>query len=102
MSITLPDPAARLLDLPLPKVGPSPPAGPLQVKEITAHKGTSVTRRRSTSFTVYTARGLGSYRSYANAHAAARWIADETGETVSVVNERTGQIWEITRRPTTT
>lgn len=52
-------------------------------------------RGRSDSFTVYTARGSGSYRSHSKAHAAARWVAQETGESVSVVNERTGQSWEV-------
>jgi hypothetical protein len=52
-------------------------------------------RRRSESFTVYTARGRGSYRSPSKAHAAARWVAQETGESVSVVNENTGQSWEV-------
>ena len=61
------------------------------------HHGTKgdVMNRRSESFTVYTARGSGSYRSYSRAHAAARWVAQETGETVTVVNERTGQRSEI-------
>jgi hypothetical protein len=102
MSVTLPDPAARFLNLPPPLVGPSRSAGPLQIKEITAHEGTSIRRRRSKSFTVSTAHGLGSYRSYSNAHAAAHWVADETGETVSVVNERTGQIWQIRKGLTAT
>jgi hypothetical protein len=52
-------------------------------------------RRRSESFTVYTARGSGLYRSSWRAHGAARWVAKETGETVTVVDERTGQRWEI-------
>jgi hypothetical protein len=52
-------------------------------------------RRRSESFTVYTARGRGSYRSYAKADSAARWVAEVTGETVTVVNEGTGQSWEV-------
>ena len=52
-------------------------------------------RRRSESFTVYTARGRGSYRSYANADSAARWVAQVTEQTVTVVNEGTGQSWEV-------
>jgi hypothetical protein len=52
-------------------------------------------RRRSESFAVYTARGRGEYRSYAKADSAARWVAEVTGETVTVVNEDTGQNWEI-------
>jgi hypothetical protein len=52
-------------------------------------------RRRSESFTVYTARGRGSYRSYAKADSAARWVAEVTGETVTVVNEGTGQNWKV-------
>ena len=52
-------------------------------------------RRGSESFTVYTARGSGSYRSSSRAQAAARWVAQVTGETVTVVNEDTGQRWEV-------
>ncbi len=52
-------------------------------------------RRGSQSFTVYTARGRGSYRSRAKADAAAHWVAHETGESVSVVNESTGRSWEV-------
>ena len=52
-------------------------------------------RRRSESFSVYTARGRGSYRSYAKADSAARWVSQETGETVTVVNDGTGQSWEV-------
>jgi hypothetical protein len=52
-------------------------------------------RRRGASFTVYTARGRRSYRSYAKADSAARWVAQVTGETVTVVNEGTGQSWEV-------
>ena len=44
---------------------------------------------------VYTARGRGSYRSYAKADSAARWVAQETGKTVTIVNEGTGQSWEV-------
>jgi len=52
-------------------------------------------RGRRASFTVYTTRGRGSYHSSSKAHAAARWVAGETGESVTVVNERTGQSWEV-------
>lgn len=52
-------------------------------------------RLRSASFTVYTAMGRVSYRSHSKADAAARWIARESGDSVSVVNESTGQSWEI-------
>jgi hypothetical protein len=53
-------------------------------------------RRRNVSFTIYTTRGRGwSYRSYAKADSAARWAAQETGESVTVVNESTGQSWQV-------
>ena len=52
-------------------------------------------RLRSASFTVYTAMGRVSYRNRSKADAAARWIARESGDSVSVVNESTGQSWEI-------
>jgi hypothetical protein len=44
---------------------------------------------------VYTARGRGSYRSYAKAYSAARWVAQESEKTVTIVNEGTGQSWEV-------
>jgi hypothetical protein len=52
-------------------------------------------RRRSESFSVYTARGRGSYRSKPKADSAARWVAQVTGEIVTVVNDGTGQSWEV-------
>jgi hypothetical protein len=52
-------------------------------------------RPRKGSFTVYTAHGRGSYRSRVQADSAARWVAEETGETVSVVNEGTGETWDV-------
>jgi hypothetical protein len=52
-------------------------------------------RRKRGFFTVYTARGKGTYGSHAKAEAAARWVAQETGESVSVVDESTGQTWEV-------
>lgn len=52
-------------------------------------------KRRSASFTVYTSNGRGSYRSRSKADAAARWVARETGDSVSVVDESTGESWEI-------
>jgi hypothetical protein len=55
-----------------------------------------VRRRRNRSFTVYTSSGTGSYRSRAKAESAARWVAEGTGEPVSVVSESTGQTWEVT------
>ena len=52
-------------------------------------------RGRSESFIVHTARGRGSYRSYAKADSAARWVAQVTGQAVTIANEGTGQSWEI-------
>jgi hypothetical protein len=52
-------------------------------------------RRKLESFTVYTTRGRGLYRSHIKAEAAARWVSQDTGESVSMVNESTGQRWEI-------
>jgi hypothetical protein len=51
--------------------------------------------RRSVSFTIYTARGSGSYRSRAKADAAARWAAQQSAESVTVVNDRTGERWDV-------
>jgi hypothetical protein len=55
-------------------------------------------RARTASFTVYTARGRGSYRSRVKADSAARWVARETGESVSVMDEGTGEIWVVPAR----
>jgi hypothetical protein len=52
-------------------------------------------KRPPESFTVYTARGRGSYRSREQADSAARWVAGTTGEAVTVVNEGTGETWEV-------
>lgn len=52
-------------------------------------------RPRIPSFTVYTPGGRGSYRSRAKAEAAARWVAQATGERITVVNEHTGEIDEF-------
>jgi hypothetical protein len=52
-------------------------------------------RRHSANFTVYTTGGTGSYRSYAKAEAAARWVAEETGESVRFVNDSSGQSWDV-------
>ena len=52
-------------------------------------------KRPNASFTVYTARGRGSYRSREQAESAARWVARTTGETVTVVNEVTRETWEV-------
>jgi hypothetical protein len=53
--------------------------------------------RRGTrgSFTVYTADARGTYRSRTKADSAARWVAGRTGEAVTVVNDRSGEIWEV-------
>jgi hypothetical protein len=47
------------------------------------------------SFTVYTADARGTYRSRIKADSAARWVAGRTGEAVTVVNDRSGEIWEV-------
>jgi hypothetical protein len=52
-------------------------------------------RGRSPSFTLFTTSGKGVYRSRAKANSAARWVAGTTGEAVSVVNDRSGESWEV-------
>lgn len=59
MSITMPDRAARLLDLAPTPIGPPPAEPPGEPRD---HQGEG-----------------GSYRSYAKADSAARWVAQETG-----------------------
>jgi hypothetical protein len=96
MHVTLPDPTAPLLDLPPRTLGPPPPAGESpDGRDLQAWEGHRIKRRRSTSFTVHTARGTGSYRSRAKADSAAHWVADETRTPVSVVSEHTGERWEV-------
>ena len=94
MFTTLPDPAARLLNIPPVPMGPSiaePPRRPSARDQ----RG-DITRRRSTGrFSVYTAHGRSSYRSYVKARAAARWVARTTGESASIVNDGTAQSWKV-------
>jgi hypothetical protein len=52
-------------------------------------------RGRHERFSVFTSRGIGSYGSHSKAISAARWVVEESGESVSVVNETTGQTWVI-------
>jgi hypothetical protein len=54
-----------------------------------------MTRGERGSFTTYTASGRGTYRSRTKADSAARWVAGTTGEAVSVVNDRSGESWEV-------
>lgn len=54
-----------------------------------------MTHLRAQRFTVHTTSGRGAYRSRTRAIAAARWVADEKGEAVTVSNEKTGQRWDI-------
>ena len=91
MPIALPEPSAHLPDPPSLANGPA--SAPSQTA--TAPRATVMKRRRVGFFTVYTARGSGSYRSSSRARAAARWVAHETGETVTVVDEATGQRSEV-------
>jgi hypothetical protein len=46
-------------------------------------------------FTIFTSAGIGSYRSLTKAMAAAQWVAQESGDSVSVVNQSTGQSWQV-------
>jgi hypothetical protein len=94
MSTTLPDPTARLLNLPPLPIGPRPAESPRR-PSARDQRG-DITRRRSTGrFSVYTAHGRSSYRSYVKARAAARWVARTTGESVSIVNDGTAQSWKV-------
>jgi len=98
MSTTLQDPAARLLNLPPLLIGPSP-AKPPKMRQSARDQRGDITRRRSSArFSVYAAHGRGSYRSYSKAQAAARWIAQTTGESVSIVNDDTDQSWKVPTR----
>lgn len=52
-------------------------------------------RGRHERFSVFTSRGMGSYGSRSKAIAAAKWVAQESRESVSVINETTGQMWVV-------
>jgi hypothetical protein len=91
MPITMSDPATRLRS----SADRTAATGVQERESRYRPTGHVMRRRQSASFTVYTARGRGSYRSYAKADSAARWVAQETGETVTIVNEGTGQSWEV-------
>lgn len=54
-----------------------------------------MTRGARGSFTVYTADARGTYRSRTRADSAARWVAGTTGGAVTVVNDRSGEMWEV-------
>lgn len=51
--------------------------------------------KRHERFSVFTSSGIGSYGSRSKAIAAAEWVARESDDSVSVLDETTGQIWEI-------
>jgi hypothetical protein len=51
--------------------------------------------RRIDRFSVWTHQGSASYRSRSKAIAAARWVAIDTGDSIPVANERTGQRWDV-------
>jgi len=57
--------------------------------------GFRMRRGRHERFSVFTSRGIGSYGSRSKAISAARWVAQGSGGTVSVINETTGQMWEM-------
>jgi hypothetical protein len=97
MATTLQDPTARILDLPPQPLGspPSPESSP------TERDGWRPRRRgrragTSPSYSVYTARGIGRYHTWMQADSAARWVARETGRSVTVMNERSGERWDVT------
>ena len=51
--------------------------------------------RRNSGYTLWTRRGPGSYRSWERAVGAARWVAEESGMGVSMVNDDSGEIWDV-------
>jgi hypothetical protein len=52
-------------------------------------------RDRHERFSVFTSLGIGSYGSRSKAISAAEWVAQESGGSVSVIDETTGQMWKI-------
>jgi hypothetical protein len=50
---------------------------------------------RPTRFTVWTSTGMGTYLSRSAAMSAAHWVADGSGTSVIVANERTGERWDV-------
>ena len=92
MATTLQDPTAGILDLPPQHLGSPPPPQPSPTERERLRP-----RRAGTgpSFAVYTGRGRGSYHTRTQADSAARWVVRETGTSVTVVNERSGERWEV-------
>jgi hypothetical protein len=96
MATTLQDPTARLLDLPPQRLGSTQGPEPSPTERERRRSWHQVRRSgTSPSFTVYTARGRGCYHTRAQADSAARWVVRETGHPVTVVNERSGERWEV-------
>ena len=52
-------------------------------------------RRRSVHFTLWTGSSSGSYRSWERVIGAARWIAGDTEAAVRVVDDDSGQMWDV-------
>jgi hypothetical protein len=59
-----------------------------------------MTRRKLERLTVYTSGGSATYRTRSKAFAAARWVAGESGESVAVANEVTGERWDVSPNAT--
>jgi hypothetical protein len=95
MAVTLRDPTARLLDLPPREPAPASAEDPADGRQGRQRAERRRRRRQAPAFTVYTAKGAGSYRSRAKAVAAASWVAETSGGSISVVDERTGELWEV-------
>ncbi len=54
-----------------------------------------MTRRRSHGYTLWTSAGSGSYRSWERAVGAARFAAEQSSTNVSMLDDDSGQMWEI-------
>lgn len=54
-----------------------------------------MSHRRSDGFTLWTSRGSGSYRTWGRAAGAARWTAEGSGMSVLLVNDESGQMWDV-------
>lgn len=50
---------------------------------------------RHRGYTLRTSRGTGSYRSWERAVGAARWTAEVTKADTSIVNDDSGETWDV-------
>ena len=68
------------------------PAAPLDPPAFSTSRRT---RRRRYGYSLFTHAGVGSYRSWERAVGAARWVAEDTKVDVQMVNQDSGEMWNV-------